>query len=166
MSVLGQSYRIMYLSKGVSGLTDVKAVVFKPDNTIAGVFPLTEIGGMFAGCYYYDFVSSTSDREGEYFSRVVSPTEDLSDIVRFGLYKQGGGDATQSLSPNPLVAYIMSGSIDALVLETKESDAAVIDRSRLDATFGREHALTAVVLDQVAEAELSRSETIAVPRYC
>lgn len=165
MSVLGQPYRIMYLSKGVSGLTNVVGVVFKPDNTVAGVFPLTEVPGLFAGCYIYDYVSSTSDREGEYFSRVVSPSEDITDIVRFTLSKSGGGDAVQSLSPNPLVAYIMSGCIDATVLEAGKSQA-VVDRSKLNASFSGEHALTAVVLDQFAEAQMSANETLAVPRYC
>jgi hypothetical protein len=156
----------MYLSKGISGLTDIKAVVLKPDSSVAGMFPLVELPGSFIGCYYYDYMSGTGDVEGSYFSRVVSPTENATDIVRFLLTKPtSGGDNTQSLSPNRLVAYIMNSQVDARVLETDVSEA-FIDRARLRADFGHNSELIANVRDEVSLAEMSSSETIIVPRYC
>jgi hypothetical protein len=88
MGFLGKPYRVMYEAKRrLTGLTDITAVVLKPDNTLAGVFPMNAVGfGAFYGVYYFDFITTTSDPEGEYFVMVNSPTENNTSHLRLSLY--------------------------------------------------------------------------------
>lgn len=75
--VLGQPHRITYTAKSlVSGLTDIKAYVIKPDLNRVGPFALNELADpKFAGFYFFDFITAPSDSPGEYFGIIDSPSE-------------------------------------------------------------------------------------------
>jgi len=75
--VLGQPHRITYISKSlVSGLTDIKAYVIKPDLTRVGPFLLSELAdSKFSGFYFFDYVTLAADAPGEYIGVVDSPSE-------------------------------------------------------------------------------------------
>ena len=76
-ATLGTPYRSYYLSKNyVSGLTGIYAQVRKPDGSIAGNFPLVESSGtMYAGTYWFDLYTLSSDPAGEWLVMAYSPTE-------------------------------------------------------------------------------------------
>lgn len=75
--VLGQAHRITYISKSlVSGLTDIKAYVIKPDLTRVGPFALNELADTkFSGVYFFDFNTAPTDSPGEYIGIIESPSE-------------------------------------------------------------------------------------------
>lgn len=75
--VLGQAHRIIYTSKNlVSGLTDVRAYVIKPDLTRVGPYPLSEFADpKFSGFYAFEFPTAPTDSQGEYIGVVESPSE-------------------------------------------------------------------------------------------
>ena len=77
MATLGQPERVVYISKNlVSGLTDIKARVSKPNGDILGPFTLQEFSDVnFKGFYYFDFPSSPSDDYGTYVGVITSPSE-------------------------------------------------------------------------------------------
>jgi len=78
MAVLGTPYRVMYESKNLlSGLTNVIAQVMKPNGSVAGVYSLTELSGFFAGIYYFDYTTLSTDPVGEYIVMVYSPSESV-----------------------------------------------------------------------------------------
>ena len=79
MAFLGTPYRVLYQSKNSrAGLTDVKAFVVKPDNSVAGLFTLTEYGFQsLAGVYYVDLMTSLNDVEGEWTAMIHSPSEGI-----------------------------------------------------------------------------------------
>ncbi len=87
MGYVSQPYRVLYESKGFrSGLTDIRAVVLKPDKTIAGPFVMSELPGILAGRYYFDYISGTSDQPGEYMIGIFSPSEVFQTTYRMPLY--------------------------------------------------------------------------------
>lgn len=116
----------MYLSNnGRPGLNNIVAVVLRPDKTINGIFPLTELPGMFKGCYIYDYLTSVDDAEGEYFSRVVSPTEGKSDIVRFSLARPAGADQSLAARPVNIQGYLVNRALDGTVEDAEDLIAVV-----------------------------------------
>lgn len=87
MGQIGTPYRLGYQSKNFrTGLTDVVAFVLKPNNSMAGPFPMVEGTSPFNGNYFADFFTSNADPEGEYVECIVSPTEGLKDTKKFGMY--------------------------------------------------------------------------------
>lgn len=78
MATLGQDEKIVYISKNlVSGLTNVKARVSKPNGDIVGPFTLTEFSDPeFKGFYYFNFSTNAStDDNGTYVGVISSPSE-------------------------------------------------------------------------------------------
>jgi len=72
MAIVGKTFRVNYISKNrVSGLSDVKMVVFKPNGIKLGIYSLEEYSDVDAkGIYYCDF--SDADIEGVYLFIVDS----------------------------------------------------------------------------------------------
>ncbi len=88
MGFIASPYRVLYEAVGFrTGLTDVQAAILKPDNSIAGVFPMMECPTPFSGRYYFDYITSSSDPQGEYFAMIVSPSEAQQQTLRISLYK-------------------------------------------------------------------------------
>ena len=69
MGFLTKTYRVGYIAKNFqTGLTNIVGAVFYPNGTVGGAATLTEMPAPFLGCYYFDFNTTTSDPEGEYFA--------------------------------------------------------------------------------------------------
>ena len=79
MAYLGTPYRVLYEAKNLkSGLTDGKAFVVKAENSVAGLFSLSEYSFQsLAGLYYFDLITSLFDVEGEWTVMVLSPSEGI-----------------------------------------------------------------------------------------
>lgn len=79
MAYLGTPYRVLYEAKNfLSGLTSVKAFVVKPDNSVAGLYTLSEYAFQsMSGLYYFDLMTSITDIEGEWTVMVLSPSESI-----------------------------------------------------------------------------------------
>jgi hypothetical protein len=93
MGQLATPYRIAYQSKTFrTGVTGIVAFVLKPDNSMAGPFPLVEGSGPFVGNYFADFYTSNSDPEGEYIECVISTTEGIKSTKKFGMYLAPSAD--------------------------------------------------------------------------
>lgn len=162
MAVLGEAYRIMYISAGrTSGLTDVEAVVLKPDLSQAGVFPLAELGGLFHGCYYYDYLSSTSDPEGQYFSRVISLTEDIEDIVRFQLLPGSGGSGDNAIvvPPTAIFATVTNEELSALMIDDNDL-WTYIKADQVRSVVKDEDAIHAIVSDIELTSNVNSNSTV------
>lgn len=87
MGYVSIPYRVVYEARGFTpGLTDVRALIIKPDSSIAGPYALTEMPSAFRGRYFFDFITSASDPEGEYMAMIVSPSENIQTTVRLSLY--------------------------------------------------------------------------------
>ena len=87
MDYLGTPHRVYYTAKvQTSGLGNIQALVFRPDGITSGPFALVPLPIMFSGMYYFDFLTSVSDPEGSYLAYIISPTEGVTDSVRFDLY--------------------------------------------------------------------------------
>jgi len=76
---INETYKFVYKAKNfISGLTDVKLFVYKPDMTKLGEFNLTEIDTSDGiGIYYYDF--NGADSPGVYIFVCDSITQPLRD---------------------------------------------------------------------------------------
>lgn len=99
MGYVSSPYRVLYEAKGFrSGLTNVQAVIMKPDQSIAGPFTMTEMPSVFAGRYFFDFITSSSDPEGEYFAAIFSPTENFQTTFRLSLYQKTATQASLNAS--------------------------------------------------------------------
>lgn len=125
MGYLGVPYRILYLAKGYrSGLTDVVAVVVKPNGGMVGVFPMREFPAPFTGQYYYDYLSGQGDPQGEYFSLVISPTEQTQDSARISLYNPVP-TTIQAISQTPVAVsgLVKTGSVVGFVQSDDVSGA-------------------------------------------
>lgn len=87
MANLGTPYRIYYEAKGLqSGLTDVRAVIVKPNSVLAGVFPMTELPfASFQGVYYCDLITSPGDPAGEWVGSIYSPTQNIRSTLRISM---------------------------------------------------------------------------------
>jgi hypothetical protein len=84
---VAQPYRVLYESKGFrSGLSDIRAVVLKPDKTIAGPFVMSELPGILAGRYCFDYITGPTDQPGEYIVGIFSPSENFQTTYRMPLY--------------------------------------------------------------------------------
>jgi len=90
-------------------LTDVVALVLKPDLSISGPYPMVELPGYFRGLYYFDLITNPSDPQGEYVVLMVSPTEGTKDVYRIPLY-QSAVSAIQSTVPSILNVQLGDGS--------------------------------------------------------
>ena len=87
MGYVTKPYRVIYEAKNyTTGLLNVQAFIFKPNLTTAGPFPMTEMPSVFAGRYYFDFITSAGDPEGEYVALIYSPTEGIQTTHRISLY--------------------------------------------------------------------------------
>lgn len=87
MGQLATPYRIVYQAKNfTTGVTGVVAFVMKPNNAMAGPFPMTEMASPFLGNYYCDFFTTSSDPQGEYLEMIFSPNEGIKSSKKFGLY--------------------------------------------------------------------------------
>lgn len=161
MPTLGEPYTILYISKMRSGLTDVQAVVLKPDLSQAGVFPMAELPGLFVGCYFYDYYSSTSDPKGQYFSRVYSPTEDVVDIVRFEMNTGGGTGGDIVIPPTNLVATIVDSELMAYI--TDENDVWTYVRAdQVRGVVASEETIVGVVSDNELSGDVNSNSTVAI----
>ena len=59
----------------------------KPDGSIAGPYIMREMPSVFAGRYFFDFLTSATDPQGEYFAVIFSPTENFQTTFRLSLYQ-------------------------------------------------------------------------------
>lgn len=76
MGYLGVPFTLSYSARNYrSGLTNVIALVIKPNGSIAGPYQMSEAAAPFGGRYYAQFLTSTSDPEGEYLAEIFSPSE-------------------------------------------------------------------------------------------
>jgi hypothetical protein len=86
LGFIGQPERVFYEASNFrSGLINVRALVLKPDNSIAGPYTFTELPPAFAGRYFFDFMTGPTDPLGNYLVSIVSPTENLQTSFRFGM---------------------------------------------------------------------------------
>jgi hypothetical protein len=84
---LGIPDRVIYESKFFrTGLTNVMALVLKPNGSMSGPYSLIELPGPMAGRYSFDYMTSISDPEGEYFAMIYSPSDSLQTTKRLSLY--------------------------------------------------------------------------------
>jgi hypothetical protein len=103
MGYLSVPYRVVYEGKAFrSGLTNVQAMVVKPNGSLSGPFSLPEMASPFLGRYFFDYLTQTTDPEGEYFAMIISPTEGIQDTLRIPLYNPiqntgGGGGGSDVL---------------------------------------------------------------------
>jgi hypothetical protein len=120
MGYLTVPYRVIYESKGLSGLTNVKAMVFKPDNALAGPFAMAELPNPLLGIYYFDFYTSDSDPQGEYFAVVASPTEGIRYTVRMSMYglPEGAADISPLIRPDIIGKVLSNNPISGVVMES------------------------------------------------
>lgn len=78
----------MYEAKQLEhGLSGIQACVLRPDNTVDGPFSLTELPAPFTGRYVYNYPSTLSYPEGDYFAFVSSPMDETFTTYRFELFK-------------------------------------------------------------------------------
>lgn len=151
MANLGTAYRLAYEAKNFrSGLTDVVAVISRPDGTIDGPYSCVEMLGVFTGVYAATYMSSLGYPEGEYLAAYVSPTENLRALSRFTLQKPpllpsdivipsnttieavlGGSAGTIDaiLRKDDLYAEITGGSVEAVLSAESESISGIINQS-------------------------------------
>jgi hypothetical protein len=88
-------YRVVYESTGFkSGLTNIVAFILKPDLNISGPHQMIEMPSVFAGRYFFDFITGVGDPEGEYVAAIYSPSENLETTVRIPLYKQAASQTS------------------------------------------------------------------------
>jgi hypothetical protein len=87
MGFLTRPYRVTYQSRSFQvGLSDIVSTVLKPNGNVVGVFRLVEFPSPMKGRYYFDFLTSANDTEGEYFAAIFSPSEGIQDTLRISLY--------------------------------------------------------------------------------
>lgn len=87
MGYVSLPYRVVYEASSFrSGLTDIRALVLKPDLSVSGPYAMTEMPSAFRGRYFFDFITSASDPEGEYVTMIVSPSENIQTTIRLSLY--------------------------------------------------------------------------------
>lgn len=116
MAYLGTPFRLAYEAKNFRpGLTDVKALVTKPDSTFAGVFTMREMPFVsFQGVYVYDLMTSNGDPEGEWIVIYYSPSEGVKTSSRLSMQRNPAA-AIQALISNFLANGIveeMQGYVD------------------------------------------------------
>lgn len=96
MAFIDEPYRLHYIAKSfVTGLSDVKMVVYKPNGVKQGVYTLTELNqGDGKGIYFYDYVDS--DMEGTYLFVVNSPSVSKKDARQVYFEKRTWLDSEKS----------------------------------------------------------------------
>ena len=95
MGYLTIPFRVVYESKSFrQGLTNVVAFVIKPNNSIAGPYPMTEFPSPFLGRYFFDFITNSLDPEGEYFVAIYSPSDSTTTTKRVSLYLKPASQAS------------------------------------------------------------------------
>jgi hypothetical protein len=87
---LGILYKFFYQSlNNVEGLEDIYAKVLKPDGSILGSYPLTEMSDAdFASIYYFDINLGIEEAEGEYIIAVIEPTSGFKKHSKITFKKQ------------------------------------------------------------------------------
>lgn len=111
---------------GTSGLTNIVAMVRKPNNATAGIYNLLEMAAPFSGMYYYDFLTTTSDPAGRYVAMIVSPTEQLQDTHPFEMENPVSLSGLQAL-----ISAIIPINIDAYVGDEFDLVGGVEDSSEI-----------------------------------
>lgn len=140
MPYLGVPYRLAYEARSYrTGLTNVVALVYRPDGNIQGPFVLVEGTGVFLGVYSYNLSTSVNDPEGEYLVAYVSPTENIRAMARF----------TRELRP--------SGSTGLVVLPSPVAVVGIVSESPTVQAQVSEVGISAVVDDTVVEGVVSES---------
>lgn len=153
------------------------AKVLRPNGSQAGPFVMTEMPSPFLGRYYFDYISSVVDPEGEYFVMIVSPTDNLQTTKRMDLYLFPDLSA-QITALNSLIAtladqiaeiatQIIQISLDADSIEASASQLTLIAfnlqtiaNSIISSVVPA--AITSAVQDHsLIKGEVTNSETIA-----
>lgn len=113
MAYLGVSYQLAYEAKNFrSGLTDIIAMVVKPNGAVVGPVSLTEFVAMgFQGLYGYSFVTQLNDPEGEYLASIISPTENIRDFHRFTLDQRPAASGVTIQSAGSVIGYVNATAI-------------------------------------------------------
>ncbi len=135
--ILGKPYKFIYSSKGfIPSLTDIIALVKKPDGTAFGTFNLTEFSGsIFQGVYSFDLPNDLNDPEGEYSVIVYEQTSGHREISKVSLNIEAPDNTSQeNLSSIELELDITKPSMD---LELISSNLKIdISNPAMDLSIG------------------------------
>ena len=134
---LGKPYKFFYSARNfVSGLTDIIALVKKPDGSTHGTFPLTELSGsLFFGTYFFDLTTIQADLSGEYTIVIYEQTAIFREISKVSMSLPSGDDLDVSIEAElfgKISSDIIIGKIEAStnligVIENIELSGKIID---------------------------------------
>lgn len=146
MPFLGTTYRLAYEAKNLAtGLTNIVAMVYRPDGAVVGPIPLVEIGGAFAGIYAANYISDVLDPEGEYLVAYVSPTDMIRAPARF----------TMEVRPTGTTLFVRLQPSPPSVIGTVLDPASVVGQVAPDSVVG-------VISPDGVEAEISNSQAVGL----
>ena len=151
MGFIQTPYRVIYESRNfVHGLTNIQAIVVKPNNVLAGPFPLVEFAAPLSGRYYFDYITSASDPEGEYFCAIYAANDSMNQTTqRISLYKKPAdidltvleaelealngllGSLASSLVPPGIYSSLDGSIINGLVQPSREIQGYVLKEDQV-----------------------------------
>ena len=141
MARLGIANKIIYSSKDhVTGLENITAKVIKPNGLVMGPFNLSEITEPgFEGNYFFNFSTSLSDPEGDYFGTIFSADENHRTNFKVSVYasESGGGSGPVSTdSEEPLIGIIEDITISGSICDDDDFVLGNITDSNLSGEMG------------------------------
>jgi len=113
MSILGIPYRVVYIAQNfTTGLAGITAKVKPPTGAVRGAFALLEFAeAEFKGMYFFDFITSSVDPEGEWIVAIQDGTNKAAHRISYETF------ATQSFAGAPnLRAKVESNTLKAVVV--------------------------------------------------
>jgi hypothetical protein len=151
---LGKPYKFFYSARNfTSGLTDIIALVKKPDGSAKGTYSLSELSGsLFVGTYYFDLPTTQNEPEGEYSVIIYEQTSAHREIAKVTL-QLTTGSVEQDINPE------LFGTISSEALTYKIAKDlpiyGVLSANRLTGVIMADSRVNGIMQSNVITAKIS-----------